>query len=71
MWACFALLQSTRRVALKETVDYLRTERFGCVQLLNHYLYLTQTCVNYAVQATHVHAEDIGPEVLMFDLIKH
>ena len=48
----------------------LRKERYGVVQLLEHYVYLTEVTVNYAVQAAYVHPEDIGADVVMFNITK-
>ena len=53
-----------------KTVEQLRRERYGVVQLLNHYLYLVEAVVNYAVEANHVHAEDVGEGAIMFTLRK-
>jgi hypothetical protein len=42
--------QRTRRIALEDTIQVLRRERFGCVQLFDHYLYLIETLINFSVQ---------------------
>lgn len=48
-------MQHSHRVAPEATVNHLRSERYGCVQILNHYLFLVESVVQYAI-STALHA---------------